>query len=84
MGILSWIVLGGLAGWVASMFAGNNARQGVIGNIVVGIIGAFVGGWVFSFFGGAGVTGFNLYSFGVACIGAVITLFLKKTLFGRA
>lgn len=84
MGIFSWIVLGGLAGWVASIFAGNNARQGLIGNIVVGIIGAFVGGWVFSFFGGVGVTGFNLYSFGVASIGAVITLFLKKTLFGRA
>lgn len=83
MGILSWIVLGGLAGWVASMFAGNNARQGVIGNIIVGIIGAFVGGFVFSLFGGVGVTGFNFYSFGVACIGAVITLSIKKALFGK-
>jgi uncharacterized membrane protein YeaQ/YmgE (transglycosylase-associated protein family) len=84
MGILSWIVLGGLAGWVASMFAGNNARQGIIGNIIVGIIGAFVGGFVFSLFDKAGVTGFNFYSFAVACVGAVITLFLKKMLTGRA
>jgi len=84
MSIFSWIILGGLAGWVASMFAGNNARQGLIGNIVVGIVGAFVGGFVFSHFGGAGVTGFNLYSFGVAFVGAVITLFVKKLLFGKA
>lgn len=83
MGIIAWIVLGGLAGWVASMVAGNNSQQGVIGNIIVGIIGAFVGGFVFNFFGGAGVTGFNFYSFGVALVGAVITLFLKKMLFGK-
>jgi uncharacterized membrane protein YeaQ/YmgE (transglycosylase-associated protein family) len=78
MGILSWIILGGVAGWVASMFAGTNARMGVIANIVVGIIGAFVGGFVFSFFGGAGVTGFNLYSFLVALVGAVIVLAIAK------
>lgn len=83
MGIISWIILGGLAGWVASMIAGNNAQQGVIGNIVVGIVGAFVGGFVFSFFGGSGVTGFNLYSFGVALVGAVLTLFVKRKLFGK-
>ncbi len=82
MGICGWIILGGLAGWVASMIAGTNARQGLIGNIVVGIIGAFVGGFVFSFFGGYGVTGFNLYSFGVALVGAVLTLALRKMLFG--
>lgn len=84
MGICGWIILGGLAGWVASIIAGNNSRQGLIGNIVVGIIGAFVGGFVFSFFGGVGVTGFNLYSFGVALVGAVLTLFTKKLLFGKA
>lgn len=83
MDIFKWIVLGGLAGWVASMFAGNNKQQGLIGNIVVGIIGAFVGGFVFNFFGNAGVTGFNFYSFGVALVGAVITLFLKRMLFRK-
>ncbi|MFZ5441460.1 MAG: GlsB/YeaQ/YmgE family stress response membrane protein [Myxococcota bacterium] len=84
MGICSWMVLGGFAGWLASIFAGNNARQGLIGNIVVGIIGAIVGGFVFGFFGGVGVTGFNLYSLLVATVGAIITLALKKALFGRA
>jgi uncharacterized membrane protein YeaQ/YmgE (transglycosylase-associated protein family) len=84
MGICGWIILGGLAGWVASIIAGNNARQGLIGNIIVGIVGSFVGGMVFNFFGGVGVTGFNLYSFGVALVGAVLTLGIKKMLFGRA
>ncbi len=83
MGICGWIFLGGLAGWAASVIAGTNARQGLIGNVVVGIVGAFVGGLVFSFFGGVGVTGFNLYSFGVALVGAVLTLSAKKLLFGR-
>ncbi len=78
MGILAWIVLGGLAGWIASMFAGTNRRMGAIANIVVGVIGATVGGAVFRFFGGAGVTGFNLYSFGVALVGAVLVLFVAK------
>lgn len=83
MGICGWIVLGGLAGWVASIFAGTNARQGLVGNVVVGIVGAFVGGLVFTFLGGHGVTGFNLYSFGVATVGAVLTLFVKQKLFGK-
>ncbi len=74
MGICSWIVLGGLAGWVASMFMGTNARMGAIANVVVGVVGAVLGGWVFSFFGGTGVTGFNLYSFGVAFAGACVFL----------
>ena len=78
MGILAWIILGGLAGWVASMIAGNNAEQGIIGNIVVGVIGAFVGGFVASLVGGNGVTGFNLYSFLVAVAGATLVLFVYK------
>ncbi len=84
MGICGWIILGGLAGWVASMIAGNNSRQGLIGNIIVGIVGSFIGGAVFNHFGGVGVTGLNLYSFGVATVGAVILLFIKKLLFGKA
>jgi len=81
MGIISWIILGGLAGWVASMFAGTNRRMGAIANILVGIVGASVGGFVFSLFGGVGVTGFNLYSFLVALIGAVIVLFIARRVF---
>ena len=83
MDIFGYIILGGLAGWVASMFAGNNKTQGLIGNILVGIIGAFLGGYLFRFFGYAGVTGFNLYSFIVALVGAVVTLFIKRAIFGR-
>ena len=83
MDIISWVVLGGLAGWIASMIFGNNKQQGIIGNIVVGIIGAFLGGFLFRFFGQSGVTGFNLYSFMVAVIGAVVTLFLKRAISGK-
>ncbi len=81
MGIIGWIVLGGLAGWVASMIAGTNAQMGLIANILVGVIGALVGGFVMNILGGAGITGFNLYSFGVALAGAVLSLFVAKKLF---
>jgi len=82
LGIIGWIVLGGLAGWVASMIAGTNARQGLLGNIIAGIIGGVVGGFVFGLFGGAGVTGFNLWSFLVALVGAVIVLFIWGAITG--
>lgn len=83
MGIIGWIILGGLAGWVASMIAGTNARQGFLGNIIVGIIGAFVGGFIVSLFGASGVTGFNLWSFVVAVLGAIITITIWKAITGR-
>ena len=83
LGIIGWIVLGGLAGWVASMIAGTNGRQGLLGNIIAGIIGAFVGGFVFNIFGGSGVTGFNIWSFIVAVVGAVIVLTIWKAISGR-
>lgn len=78
MGILAWIVLGGLAGWFASMIAGNNAEQGIVGNIIVGIIGAFIGGFLFSLLGGEGITGFNLWSLIVAVLGATLLLFILR------
>jgi len=74
MGIFSWIVLGGIAGWLASIVTKRNDRMGCITNIIAGIVGAAVGGWVFSFFGGTSVTGFNLQSLFVAFVGAVIVL----------
>lgn len=83
LGFIGWIVLGGLAGWVASMIAGTDARQGLLGNIVVGIVGGLVGGFVFGLFGGSGVTGFNLWSFLVALVGAVILLFIWRAITGR-
>lgn len=74
MGLISWIILGALAGWVASMIMGKNSSMGAIANIVVGIAGAFIGGFVMSQIGGYEVTGFNLTSFIVALLGAVILL----------
>lgn len=74
MGIFSWLILGGLAGWLASIITKNNGSMGLIKNIVVGILGAMLGGFIFSFFGGTGVTGFNLWSIFVAFVGAVILL----------
>ncbi len=84
MGIIVWLIFGGIAGWLASMLAGNNAEQGIVGNVIVGIIGAFIGGMIANSFGEAGVTGFNLYSMFVAVGGAVLTLFVKNALTGRA
>jgi len=74
MGIIAWIIFGALAGWIASIITGRNSQMGCIANIVVGVIGAFIGGFIMSFFGGSGITGFNLYSFIVAVLGAVVLL----------
>jgi uncharacterized membrane protein YeaQ/YmgE (transglycosylase-associated protein family) len=78
MGIITWIILGALAGWIASMITGTNAQMGAFANIVVGIIGALIGGFLFNLLGGRGVTGFNLWSLLVSIIGAVILLALVK------
>lgn len=76
MGIIGWIILGALAGWIASMITGNNRQMGAGANIVVGIIGGFIGGIVMNLLGGSGVTGFNVWSLLVAIIGAVILLWI--------
>ncbi len=78
MGIISWIIFGGLAGWVGSMIMGTDGSQGLLLNVVVGIIGAMLGGFVFSFFGAAPVTGFDFYSFGVAVVGSVIAIWVVQ------
>ncbi len=74
MNLLLWIVLGALAGWVASIIMRTNGSQGLLMDIVVGILGAVLGGWIMSFFGETGVSGFNLYSFLVSLLGAVVLL----------
>jgi uncharacterized membrane protein YeaQ/YmgE (transglycosylase-associated protein family) len=76
MGILAWIVLGGVAGWIASMIAGNNGSQGVLGNIVIGILGAFIGGFIINLLGGNGAMEFDLWSLLVAIMGATLLLFI--------
>jgi uncharacterized membrane protein YeaQ/YmgE (transglycosylase-associated protein family) len=72
--IIVWIILGALAGWIASMIMGRNAQMGAVANIVVGIVGAIIGGWIMSAFGGPGVTGFNIPSLIVAILGAIVLL----------
>lgn len=79
MEIILWIILGGLAGWIASVIV--KSRQGVLADIILGILGAIVGGFIMSFFGAAGVTGFNLYSLLVAILGAVVLIWLGRLLF---
>lgn len=82
MSIIGWLVLGLIAGFIASkIYAGTG--QGIILDIVLGIVGAFVGGFLFSAVGGAGVTGFNIYSMIVAIIGAIVVLWLYHTFVGR-
>jgi uncharacterized membrane protein YeaQ/YmgE (transglycosylase-associated protein family) len=72
MGLISWIIFGALAGWVASMVMGTNERQGCLMNIVVGVVGAFLGGLVVELVTGAGFSfAFNIRSFVVAVLGAV-------------
>ncbi len=80
MSIILWIVLGALAGWIASMIMGRDHKQGAVGNIVVGILGAFVGGWVMKMLGGNGADlgTIDLYSILVAIGGAVLLLFLYR------
>jgi uncharacterized membrane protein YeaQ/YmgE (transglycosylase-associated protein family) len=73
MSILAWIVLGIIAGFVGSKLV-NKTGEGLMLDLVLGIVGAIVGGWIFTFFGAAGVTGLNLYSLLVAVIGAVVVL----------
>ena len=83
-GFLGTIIIGGLAGWVASMIMNTNASMGALANIVVGVIGAVVGNFILStFFNEAGTTGFSLRSFFVALLGAVILLFFVKLFRGR-
>lgn len=80
LSFLGWIIIGGLAGWVASKFMGTDAEQGVLANIIVGVIGAFLGGFVMNLVGGQGITGFNIWSFLVALLGAVILLWIIRLL----
>jgi len=80
MGIILWIVLGALAGWIASMIMKTDAEQGAIGNIIMGIVGAVIGGFLLNLFGQSGVTGFNVYSILVSVLGAVVVIFIAKSL----
>ena len=82
MSILAWLILGLISGFIASKLV-NKSGEGVILDIVLGVVGAFVGGWLFNTFGQTGVTGLNIYSMLVAVVGAVVVLVLYHAVFGR-
>jgi uncharacterized membrane protein YeaQ/YmgE (transglycosylase-associated protein family) len=82
MGFIAWIVLGLLAGWIASKIM-HGQGSGLLINLVLGVVGAFVGGLLISVIGGVGVTGFNLWSLLVAVLGAVIVLWLYSAYSSR-
>ena len=82
MSIVAWIVLGLIAGFIASKLV-NKSGEGVVLDIVLGVVGAVVGGWIFSLVGMAGVSGLNIYSLVVAVIGAIVFLFAYHAITGR-
>ena len=82
MSILAWLVVGLIAGFIASKIV-NKTGSGILMDIVLGVIGAFVGGWLFNMLGHSSVTGINIYSILVATIGAVVVLVVYHLLTGR-
>jgi uncharacterized membrane protein YeaQ/YmgE (transglycosylase-associated protein family) len=83
MSIIAWIVLGLIAGFIASkIYVGSG--QGILMDIVLGIVGAVVGGYLFDLLGSTGITGFNIWSMLVAIIGAVIVLWIYHAIASRS
>ena len=82
MSIIGWLILGLISGFIGSKIV-NKTGQGIILDIVLGIIGALVGGTLFSLFGAAGITGLNIYSLIVAIIGSIVVLWLYHMIAGR-
>ena len=82
MSIIAWIVLGLVAGFIGSKIV-NKSGEGVVMDIVLGIVGAVVGGFLFNLVGATGVTGFNIWSLFVAVAGAVVVLVIYHALAGR-
>lgn len=78
MGLISWILVGGIAGWLSTKIITPKKRKGCFSGIILGIVGAIVGGFIVNFFGGHGVTGFNPYSILVATLGAVVLIWLVR------
>ncbi|HKL60791.1 MAG TPA: GlsB/YeaQ/YmgE family stress response membrane protein [Acholeplasma sp.] len=83
MGILAFIIFGGLAGWVASIFTKNNSQMGIVKNIIVGLLGSLLGGFIASGLGFGGVTEFSFRSFLIAVLGSVLLLWVVNFITGR-
>ncbi len=82
MSFIAWIILGLIAGFIASKIV-NKTGEGLLRDILLGIVGAVVGGWLFRTFGMTGVTGLNIYSLLVAVVGAIVFLVLYHLIFSR-
>jgi uncharacterized membrane protein YeaQ/YmgE (transglycosylase-associated protein family) len=82
MSILSWLIVGIVAGWLAKRVIPGEAPRGMLGDLVIGIVGAVAGGWIFNYFGHPGTTGVNIGSIVVAFIGAVVVLWLMRQVVG--
>lgn len=82
-GFLGALIIGGLAGWVASMIMKTDGSMGILMNIVVGVVGAIIGNLLLPVFGVDGTTGFSIWSFVVALLGAMLLLFIVKLFSGR-
>jgi uncharacterized membrane protein YeaQ/YmgE (transglycosylase-associated protein family) len=79
MSIVAWIILGVVAGFIGSKIV-NGSGEGMIMDIVLGVVGALVGGFLFNVIGATGVTGFNIWSLFVAVVGAVVVLAIYHAL----
>lgn len=82
MGIILWIIFGAIVGWIASVIMKSN--NGLLGDIIIGIVGALLGGFLMNLLGHGGVSGFNLYSFIVAIIGAIVLIWIVRMFRGRS
>ena len=76
MELLLWIILGGAAGWMASLILGT--ATSLLTDIILGIVGALAGGFIMSLLGQPGVTGFNWYSLLVAVLGSIVLIWLGR------
>ena len=82
MGILAWIVVGLIAGWLAKMIVPGREPGGFFATLAIGVVGAILGGWIANAFGYAGASGINIGSILVALIGAIVLLFIYHLVVG--
>lgn len=80
MDILLWVIVGGIAGWLASVIMRTNSSQGLLGDIFLGVLGALIGGFVMNLLGQPGVSGFNLYSLVIAVLGSLVVISVGRML----
>lgn len=78
MGFIAWVLVGLIAGFLASLVMKTNSEQGMLSDIVIGMIGAVLGGFLMNMFGAADATGFSLYSIFVATLGSIVLIGIKK------